>query len=356
MKKPKKPNLAQSSAAEYLTYVIAAGDTEESFDLRYEDETLWITQRLMAALYDIGLPTINHHIKQIYADGEQLEEATIRYFRIVQQEGPRQVTRQVAHYNLRMIIAVGFKVNSPRAVQFRKWANAIIQDFTVKGWAMDEERLKNGGSRLTERYFDELLQKIREIRLSERRFYQKVTDIYATALDYDPSAEATRTFFAAVQNKLHYAITGQTAAELIYHRADASKPYMGLTNWKDAPEGKIQKYDVGVAKDYLSEEELAQLSRIVSAYLDYAEDQAKRHIPMTMEDWATRLDAFLTLWGRGILKDKGTVSMEAARLHAETEFEKYRRIQDCTYRSDFDRFLEETEGKDLPPLPPEPQR
>ena len=356
MKKPKKPDLAQSSAAEYLTYVIAAGDTEESFDLRYEDETLWMTQRLMAALYDITVQGIGQHIKQIYADGELLEEATIKKFLIVQQEGTRQVTRQVAHYNLKMIIAVGFKVNSPRAVQFRKWANAIIQDFTVKGWAMDEERLKNGGSRLTERYFDELLQKIREIRLSERRFYQKVTDIYATALDYDPSAEATRTFFAAVQNKLHYAITGQTAAELIYHRADASKPHMGLTNWKDAPEGKIQKYDVGVAKDYLTEDELTQLSRIVSAYLDYAEDQAKRHIPMTMADWATRLDAFLTLWGRGILKGNGSVSMEAAKLHAETEFEKYRRIQDRNYRSDFDRFLEETEGKDLPPLPPEPQR
>lgn len=351
-KRPKKASLPQSSAAEYLTFVAVAGDDAASFDLRLEDDTLWMTQRLMAALYDIGLPTLNHHLKQLYADGELSEEATIRYFRIVQQEGTRQVSRQVAHYSLQAIIAVGFKVGSPRAVQFRKWANAIVGDYTIKGWAMDDERLKNGGSRLTARYFDELLQKIREIRLSERRFYQKITDIYATALDYDPTATATRAFFANVQNKLHYAITGQTAAELIRARADAAKPNMGLTSWNDSPEGKIQKYDVGVAKDYLTQDELDSLARIVSAYLDYAEEQAKRHIPMTMEDWSKRLDAFLTFWGRGILKGKGSVSMEAAKLHAETEFEKYRRLQDQAYRSDFDRFLAE---RPLPPLPPEPK-
>ena len=351
-RRPDKPSPARSSAAEYLTFVSAAGEREESFDLRYEDENLWMTQRLMAALYDVGVATINHHIKQIYADREQLEEATIRYFRIVQQEGTRAVARQIAHYSLPIIIAVGFKVNSPRAAQFRKWAADIVKDFTIKGWVIDDERLKNGGSRLTERYFDELLQKIREIRLSERRFYQKVTDIYATAIDYDSSSATTRDFFATVQNKLHYAITGQTAAEIIRSRADSSKPHMGLTNWKDAPDGKIQRYDIGVAKDYLTQEELNNLARIVSAYLDFAEDQAKRRIPMTMADWAKRLDDFLTLWGRGILRGKGSVSMDDAKLHAETEFEKYRRLQDRDYRSDFDRFLAE---RPLPPLPPEPK-
>ena len=238
-----------------------------------------------------------------------------------------------------MIIAIGFKVNNERAVQFRKWANAIVKDYTIQGWVMDDERLKRGGTVLTKDYFEKQLEKIREIRLSERRFYQKITDIYATALDYDPSAKATKRFFAAVQNKMHYAIHGQTAAEVIFTRADAEKENMGLTSWEGSPNGKIHRYDVCVAKNYLSEEEMQQLQRVVSAYLDMAEMQAMRHIPMTMEDWEKRLNGFLTLWDREVLKDAGKVSAELAKAHAETEFEKFRITQDRLYESDFDQFL-----------------
>lgn len=330
----------RSSAAEYLTYIAATGDDSQSFEMRYEDENIWLTQKMLSALYDVEIPTINEHIKKIFSDYELQEEATIRKFRIVQTEGSRQVNREVKHYNLQVIISVGFKVNNERAVQFRKWANQIVKDFTIKGFAMDDERLKSGGSILTEQYFEEQLQRIREIRLSERKFYQKITDIYATAIDYDVNATSTRRFFSTVQNKLHWAIHGQTAAEVIFKRADAEKKHMGLTNWKDAPSGKIQKFDVSVAKNYLTESEMAQLQRLVSAYLDIAEDMALRHIPMTMSDWETRLNRFIEATDRNVLQDAGKVTAEIAKAHAESEFEKYRIIQDRLFKSDFDKLLE----------------
>ena len=328
----------RSSAAEYLSYVASVGDAASSIELRYEDENIWLTQRLMAELYGVEVSTVNEHIAKIFHDGELDELSTIRNFRIVQQEGSRTVNRNVIHYNLQMIIAVGFKVNNERAVQFRKWANQIVKDYTIKGWVMDDIRLKEGGF-LTDKYFDAQLERIREIRMSERKFYQKVTDIYATSLDYDPQAPATLRFYATVQNKLHYSIHGHTAAELIVERADAEKEHMGLTTWADAPSGKIRKSDVTIAKNYLSEEELAQLSRMVSAYLDLAESMALRHMPMTMEDWENRLNGFLTLMDREVLSDAGRVSAEMAKIHAETEWEKYRITQDRLYQSDFDRFL-----------------
>lgn len=330
----------RSSAAEYLTYVAATGDDPQSFEMRYENENIWLTQKMLATLYNVEVHTINEHISKIYADSELVQEATIRNFRIVQTEGSRQVTREIKHYNLQMIIAVGFKVNNERAVQFRKWANQIVKDYTIKGFAMDDERLKNGGSILTEQYFEEQLQRIREIRLSERKFYQKITDIYATAIDYDVNASATKRFFATVQNKLHWAIHGQTASEAIYTRADAEKEHMGLTTWKDAPHGKIQKFDVSVAKNYLSEFEMGQLQRLVSAYLDIAEDMALRHIPMTMQDWETRLNRFIQATDRNVLMDAGKVTAEIAKAHAESEFEKYRIIQDRLFQSDFDKLIE----------------
>lgn len=338
----------RSSAAEYLTFIAATGEDEQSVEMRYEDENIWLTQKMMAVLYDVGLSTINEHIKKVYFDGELSAESTIRKFRIVQNEGERQVNRSVNHYNLQVIIAVGFKVNNERAVQFRKWANKIVKDYTIQGWVMDEERLKNGGTLLTKDYFEKQLEKIREIRISERKFYQKITDIYATALDYDPSAKATRRFFAAVQNKLHYSVHGQTASEVIYNRANADKEHMGLQTWDGAPNGKIHRYDVTVAKNYLDENEIHQLERIVSSYLDLAEVQAERHIPMTMSDWEKKLDSFLTVWDREILQDAGKVSAELAKMHALTEFEKYRVVQDRLYRSDFDRmFLEEVDDEVL---------
>jgi hypothetical protein len=343
-KKSSKEITIRSSAAEYLTFVSAIGDQPQSVELRYEDENIWLTQRLMAELYGVDVPTINYHIQQIYKDNELTAEATIRNFLIVQTEGTRQVTREVKHYSLQMIIAVGFKVNNERAVQFRKWANAIVKDYTIQGWVMDSERLKNGGTILTKDYFEKQLEKVREIRLSERRFYQKITDIYATSIDYDPTAADTQRFFAAVQNKMHYSIHQHTAAELIYERADAEKEHMGLTSWAGAPNGKIHRYDVVVAKNYLTEDELQQLARIVSAYLDFAEMHAIRHIPMTMADWEDRLNRFLKLWDRDILQDNGKISAELAQIKAETEFEKYRVVQDQLYQSDFDKFT-------LPKLP-----
>ncbi len=345
MKKKKEEIGIRSGAAEYLTYVASIGDQSDSIEMRYEDENIWLTQKMMATLYDVSVAAINQHIKKIYDDSELEQVATIKKYLIVQTEGSRQVNREVAHYNLQMIIAVGFKVNNERAVQFRKWANGIVKDYTIKGWVMDEERLKNGGSILTVEYFDRLLEQIREIRLSERRFYQKITDIYATSLDYDRTAATTKQFFAKVQNKMHYAVHGHTAAELIYERADAEKPHMGLTTWASAPEGKIVKSDVSVAKNYLSEQELRSLERIVSAYLDLAEDRAERHIPMTMEDWAKRLDLFLMADDREVLQDTGKITAEIARSKAETEFEKYRIIQDRLFVSDYDRFLLELEEK-----------
>lgn len=333
----------RSSAAEYLTYIAATGDDSQSFEMRYEDENIWLTQKMMATLYDVEVPTINEHIRKIFLDSELEVDATIRNFRIVQTEGNRKVGREVKHYNIQMIIAVGFKVNNERAVQFRKWANQIMKDYTIKGFAMDDDRLKNGGSILTEQYFEEQLQRIREIRLSERKFYQKITDIYATSIDYDVNASASKRFFSTVQNKLHWAIHGQTAAEVVYNRANAEKTHMGLTTWKDAPKGKIQKFDVSVAKNYLNESEMAQLQRLVSAYLDIAEDMALRHIPMTMHDWESRLNRFIEATDRVVLQDAGKVTAEIAKAHAESEFEKYRIVQDRMFQSDFDRLIIESQ-------------
>ena len=326
----------RSSASEYLTFVAASGNDESSVEMRYENENIWLTQKMMAILYDVSVAAINQHLKRIFADNELEEDSVIKQYLITASDGKNYNTK---HYNLQAIIAVGFKIENERAVQFRKWATKIVKDYTIQGWTMDEKRLKKGGSILDNEFFERQLEKIREIRLSERKFYQKITDIYATALDYDPSATATKRFFAAVQNKMHYAIHGQTAAELIVDRADYKKDNMGLTSWEDAPEGKIQKYDVSIAKNYLSEYELAQMQRIVSAYLDMAEMQAMRKIPMTMADWEERLSGFLKFWDREILQDAGKVSAEIAKAHAESEFEKYRIVQDRLYESDFDKAV-----------------
>jgi hypothetical protein len=321
-----------------MTFIAATGDQSQAVEMRYEDENIWLTQKMMATLYDVTVPAINQHLKRIFADRELEEDAVIKQYLITAADGKNY---QVKHYNLQTIIAVGFKIENERAVQFRKWANVIVKDYTIQGWAMDVERLKSGGSVLTKAFFERQLEKIREIRLSERQFYQKITDIYAMALDYDSSAAATQRFFAAVQNKLHFAIHGQTAAEVIVDRADHRKEHMGLTTWDGAPQGKIHKYDVSVAKNYLSEFELAQMERIVSAYLDMAEVQAMRQIPMTMADWEQRLGGFLRLWDRDILQDAGKVSAELAKQHAESEFEKYRIVQDRLFQSDFDRLLQQ---------------
>ncbi len=334
----------RSSAAEYLTYVASVGGENDSIEMRYEDENIWLTQKMMAALYDVSLSTINEHIKKIYKDDELMEETTIRKFRIVQEEGKRKVSRELVHYNLQMIIAVGFKVNNDRAVRFRKWAGNIVKDYTIQGWTMDKERLKKG-SMFTDEYFERQLQNIREIRLSERKFYQKVTDLYATAFDYDRDAKTTKLFFQTVQNKMHYAVHRHTAAELIVERADATKEHMGLMTWGNAPDGKIMKADVTVAKNYLNEKEMSYLERIVSMYLDYAELQAERHIPMSMEDWAKRLDGFLEFNGTELLTGPGKISAEQAKLHAESEYEKYRIVQDQIFVSDFDKFMLEYEKK-----------
>ena len=342
MAKKKDEITIRSSAAEYLTYVASVGDQQDSIEMCYEDENIWLTQKMMATLYDVDVRTINEHIKKIYSDSELEVDSTIRNFRIVQTEGSRQVTRDTKHYNLQMIIAVGFKVNSERAVQFRKWVNQIAKDYTIKGWVMDDERLKRG-TYLTEKYFDEQLERIREIRASERKFYQKITDLYATAIDYDKNAATTRRFYATVQNKMHYAVHGHTAAELIVERADHTKEHMGLTTWADAPDGKIKKSDVTVAKNYLSQDEMKQLNRMVTAYLDFAENMTLRHIPLTMQDWEKRLNSFIEMFDYGILQDAGKVSAEIAKLHAETEFEKYRVIQDRLFMSDFDKYMLELE-------------
>lgn len=315
-----KKLIVRSSAAEYLTFVASTGNSDASFEMRYEDENIWLTQKMMAELYGVNVRTINEHIKKIYNDGELVENSTIRKFRIVQNEGSRQVNREVIHYNLQLIIAVGFKVNNQRAVQFRKWAGQIVKDHTIQGWTMDVNRLKKGHM-FTDEYFERQLQQIREIRLSERKFYQKVTDLYAMAFDYDKDAKTTRLFFQTVQNKLHYAVHRHTAAELIVERADATKEHMGLTTWESAPEGKILKADVSIAKNYLNEQEMNYLERIVSLYLDYAELQAERKIPMSMEDWAKRLDGFLEFNGNELLIGPGKISAEQAKLHVETEYE-----------------------------------
>ncbi|MFA6960086.1 MAG: virulence RhuM family protein [Opitutaceae bacterium] len=347
-KKKAEVSLVRSSAAEYLTFVAASG--QGGVEAVYADENVWLSQKMMGLLYDVETHTINYHLKKIFDDKELHEDSVIRKFRITAADGK---TYDTGHYNLSAVIAVGYKVNSERAVQFRKWATGIIESFTIKGFAMDDERLKNDGSVLGKKYFEEQLQRIREIRLSERKFYQKITDLYSTSIDYDVTAAATQRFFATVQNKLHWAIHGQTAAELIVNRADATKDRMGLTTWKDAPTGKIQKFDVVVAKNYLTQNELTQLQRLVSAYLDIAEDMALRQIPMTMQDWETRLNRFIAATDREILEDAGKVTAEIARAHAESEFEKYRIVQDRLYESDFDQVI-----KNLPPPetpnPPQP--
>jgi len=339
MAKKREVALVRSSAAEYLTFVAASG--QGGVEAMYADENVWLTQKMMAALYDVETHTINYHLKKVFGDRELQEDAVIRNFRITAADGKSYQTK---HYNLAAIIAVGYKVNSERAVQFRKWATTIVETYTIKAYAMDDERIKNGGSILTEKYFEEQLQRVREIRLSERKFYQKITDIYATAVDYDVTALATQRFFATVQNKLHWAIHGQTAAEVIYTRADAGKQHMGLTTWTDAPQGKVQKFDVVVAKNYLTEDEMAQLSRLVNAYLDVAEDMAKRRVPATMQDWETRLNRFIEATDREVLQDAGRVSAEIARAHAESEFEKYRIVQDRLFESDFDRVMKQLEA------------
>ncbi len=304
--------------------------------MRYEDETIWLTQKLMGELFDVEVNTINYHLKEIFASREVDEDSVIRKFRITAADGKNYNTQ---HYNLDAIISVGYRVNSVRATQFRQWATSVLRDFAIKGYVVDRKRMENG-SFLNEDYFERLLEEIREIRLSERRFYQKITDIYATAVDYNKEAPTTRDFFAKVQNKLHFAIHGMTAAELIRDRADAEQPHMGLTSWENAPEGKVIKSDVSVAKNYLSQDELESLGRIVNAYLELAENRARRRQPMTMEDWAKRLDAFLEFDEREILKDTGKISAELAREHAESEFEKFRPQQDIEYRSDFDEVIE----------------
>jgi hypothetical protein len=340
-KKHTEVSPVRSSAAEYLTFVAASGSSKASVEMRYEDENIWLTQKLMATLYDVSVPAINQHLKRIFSDNELEEASVVKQYLITAADGKGYQTK---HYSLQAIIAVGFKIENERAVQFRKWATQIVKDYTIQGWTLDTERLKRGGI-LTDEFFERQLEKVREIRLSERKFYQKITDIYATALDYDPSATATKRFFAAVQNKMHYAVHGQTAAEVIMARASHEKPSMGLTSWEDAPSGKIQRYDVSIAKNYLSEFELGQMQRIVSAYLDMAEMQAMRKIPMTMEDWEKRLSGFLKLWDRDILRDAGKVSAELAKAHAESEFEKYRIVQDRLFESDFDRMLKALPGK-----------
>ena len=341
MKKENNELNIRSSASEYLTYIASMGEEASSIEVRYEDENIWITQKMLAILYDVEINTINYHIKKIFEDGELKEDSVIRNFRITANDGKNYITK---HYNLEMAIAVGFKVNSERAVQFRKWVNKIAKDYTIKGWVMDDERLKRG-SYLTDKYFEEQLERIREIRASERKFYQKITDIYATAVDYDKNALRTKRFYATVQNKMHYAIHGHTAAELIYERANHEKDHMGLTTWADAPDGKIKKSDVSVAKNYLSENEIKELNRMVSAYLDFAENMTIRKIPLTMQDWEERLRSFIAMFEYGELKDKGKVSNAIAKLHAETEFEKYRVIQDRAFVSDFDKYLLELEEK-----------
>lgn len=298
---------------------------------------------MMGVLYDVETHTINYHLKKIFGDSELKEDSVIRDFRITAKDGKNYNTK---HYKLAATIAVGYKVNSERAVQFRKWATEVLNQYTIKGFAMDDERLKNDGTILGKKYFEEQLERIREIRLSERKFYQKITDIYATSIDYDVTGQVTKRFFATVQNKLHWAIHGQTAAEVVYHRADAEKDNMGLTSWKAAPQGKIQKFDVSIAKNYLTDNELAQLQRLVNAYLDLAEDMALRQIPMTMADWELRLNRFIEATDREVLQDAGKVTATIAKAHAESEFEKYRVIQDKLYESDFDREVKKLLGQD----------
>ena len=342
----------KSSAAQFLTYIASTGAADERFEIRYEDENIWMSQKMLAAVYGVEVPNIAYHLRKLFADAELDKEAVIKELLTTAADGK---TYSVKHYNLDVIIALGFKIDNGRAVQFRKWARRIVSEYTIKGWAMDDQRLKDG-SPITDKYFEHLLEKIREIRLSERKFYQKITDLYATAVDYDKTARTTRIFFATVQNRMHQAVHGRTAAELIFERADAGKDHMGLTTWEDAPDGKIQKYDVTVAKNYLTEEELGVMERMVNAFLDFAEVKTLDRIPLTMEDWNKQLEAFLVFFDRHPPQyDGDPVTAFMAQQHAETEFERYKPIQDRLFQSDYDRFLLELErqakerGADKPP-------
>ena len=330
----------RNSVSDFLIFTKQTGG--DGIQVRLHDENIWLTQKSMAQLFDCSIDNIALHLKNIFQTGELDEMATTEDSSVVQKEGERNVSRNMKFYNLDAVISVGYRINSVRATQFRKWATDVLKQFTIKGYVLDKTRLENGQI-FDENYFDHLLDEIREIRASERKFYQKITDIYATASDYSPNSIISKTFFATVQNKLHYAIHGSTAAEVIYTRADYQKKNMGLTSWKNSPKGKILKSDVSIAKNYLSEMELQDLNQFVSMYLDYAERQAKKKIPMTMEDWAKKLDVFLEFNEEAILKDKGKVSAAIAKSFAESEFEKYRIIQDKTFVSDFDKYLAELE-------------
>ena len=329
----------RNSTAEFL--IFTKQSDENGIEVRVQDGTIWLSQKLIAALFDCTIENVILHLKNIFTDGEVDENSVTKDFLVTAADGKNYHTK---HYNLDAIIAVGYRINTKRATAFRQWATAVLRDYALKGYVIDKKRMENGAF-LDEDYFEHLLAEIREIRLSERRFYQKITDIYATAMDYNKNAPITKEFFAKVQNKLHYAIHGHTAAEVIYERADSAKEHMGLTTWENSPEGKIVKTDVAVAKNYLSETEMESLGRIVNAYLDLAEDRAKKHIPMTMEDWSKRLDRFLEADDRSILQDSGKISAQFAKEFAESEFEKYRIIQDCLFESDFDREIKEIEGK-----------
>ena len=338
-----KKSQIRNSTAEFL--IFTKQESKNTIEVRIEDETVWLTQKLMGVLFEVSVPTINEHLAHIFESNELKKVATIRKFRIVHTEGTRQVNRDVEFYNLDAIIAVGFRVNSARATQFRQWAINILRDFAIRGYVLDKERLKNGAF-FNQQYFDDLLAEIREIRASERRFYQKITDIYATAVDYDVESEITKTFFATVQNKLHFATHGNTAAEMIMVRADSKKERMGLTTWKNSPHGKIIKTDVSIAKNYLTEKEIKALDRITTMYLDYAEDQAEQNIPMTMADWSSKLNVFLQFNNRTLLTSPGKVSQAIAKAFAESEFEKYRVMQDRQYESDFDKLIKKLEKPD----------
>ena len=327
----------RNSTAEFLIFTAQSG--EESFEVKYADETVWLSQKMLAKLFEVSIPTVNEHLKNIFSSGELSENSVIRNFLITASDGKSYNTN---FYNLNAIISVGYRVNSQRATQFRIWATTVLKEFALKGYVLDKERLKNG-SFLNKQYFDNLLEEIREIRASERNFYQKITDIYTTSMDYDKNSKITQDFFATVQNKMHYAIHQHTAPELILKRADSKKDYMGLTTWKNAPQGKIIKSDVSIAKNYLKQDEIKALSRFVTMYLDFAEDQAERNIPMTMEDWAEKLNAFLKFNNREVLENPGKVTAEIAKGFAESEFEKYRIVQDRLFRSDFDTLVNQSE-------------
>ena len=330
----------KSSAAQFLTYVASTGAGSEKYEIRYENENIWMSQKMLAAVYGVEVPNIAYHLRKLFADAELDKGSVIKEILITADDGKKYT---VNHYNLQVIIALGFKIDNERAVQFRKWANQIVSEYTIKGWVMDVPRLKDG-SPISDKYFEHQLERIREIRLSERMFYQKVTDLYATAIDYDRTSNVTRLFYATVQNRMHCAVHGHTAAEILYTRADADKDHMGLTNWEDGPDGKIKKSDVVIAKNYLTDRELAILERMVNAFLDYAETQTLRNIPLTMEDWKKRLDKFLELFDRHAPKYAGDpVTAYQAQLYAESEFEKYRVLQDRLFMSDYDRYLLELE-------------